>query len=332
MLNIAVGSRDRRRGFTLIELLVVIAIIAVLIALLVPAVQKVREAASRISCRNNLKQIALSSHNYHDTNKVLPPGYLGPVPTASYNGYFGQQWVGVLVYLLPHVEQGNLYKSMFQSGGVPVDYLSITKVYPEWWTFPTLWTGAQTQIKIYQCPADNPYESSTGTGIFLHTYTPGKFVGGYIPNSLGGNLLGRSNYLGCQGYLGRGVPYYQGIYLNRSEFKLSDITNADGTAYTIAFGESLADSATGNRRYSSSWMGGAMISAAGLFTDYSPPAWYQFSSKHAGVVQFAMADGSAHAFRKLTSADDPNRAFYAAFIYLSGWNDGQPVDPSTISD
>src|ERR1700761_5484323 len=112
----------KRSGFTLLELLVVIAVIGILIGLLLPAVQKVRESAARATCQNNLKQLALASHNYHDTNGYLPPqfGWAGGV---SVHGAFGT----LPFHLLPFIEQGPAYEQAKTSGGpVTIPGLGIT--------------------------------------------------------------------------------------------------------------------------------------------------------------------------------------------------------------
>ncbi len=100
-------ARRRLQGFTLIELLVVIAIIAILIALLLPAVQQAREAARRTQCKNNMKQLGLALHNYHDVANCFPPGYTqdNRYPTGGFQGH------SVFYYLLPYIEQTNLYNT-----------------------------------------------------------------------------------------------------------------------------------------------------------------------------------------------------------------------------
>ncbi len=141
-------TKQRRWGFTLIELLVVIAIIGILVALLLPAVQKVRDAAQRTACANSMKQIGLALHNYHDVNGSLPPG-LDPsnTPPGS-NFYFYWSW---MARILPFVEQDNLWRQ--------ADNYARTVNYNPWaGSLPGQPTGnpaLRLPLTVWQCPADN---------------------------------------------------------------------------------------------------------------------------------------------------------------------------------
>lgn len=150
-----VSSKESRRGFTLIELLVVIAIIAVLIALLLPAVQQAREAARRTQCKNNLKQLGLALHNYHDiTTTTFPSGYVGSNPNNATANFSGWGW---MTMLLPQIDQANLY-NIFSS---PTTVPSInTGLYALTLAAATPQT-IQAPLAAFRCPSD-PGAASLG--------------------------------------------------------------------------------------------------------------------------------------------------------------------------
>lgn len=305
-------------AFTIVELLVAIAIIGLLVALLFPAIQAAREAARRMQCSNNLRQLGIAAHSYHSTEREFPPGYLGPWPPVAVPP-MDDQFIGVLAYLLPHMELSSV------GDRIEVE-MDVEKVRSPWWTDGPTWDIAQAKLGIFLCPSDSPDTSRVGTFAGLHTYWDRNaskiwLAGLYISNSQNGNALGKSNYVGCGGGLGMTEhPYwdgYAGVFTNRSQNTMASIL--DGTSHTLMFGEALGGAKGGDRIYSHSWMGsGSLPVAWGLQNqDYN-----RFSSRHPGVILFCFADGSVRAVS--TSIETQT------LIELGGKADAAVADRSSI--
>jgi prepilin-type N-terminal cleavage/methylation domain-containing protein/prepilin-type processing-associated H-X9-DG protein len=329
---------NRRRGFTLIELLVVIAIIAILIALLVPAMQRVREAAQRAQCDNNLKQIALAAHDYHDANKKFPPGVY-QLPFAGAPKYRGAT---LFVHLLPYLEQNGLYSSW--------DFTN-----PLNNTNGGTAARSATVLPVFVCPSDNlpqnPVTDSNGRWYALGSYGGNGGTRSYDPQFATND--------GIFAVIGSGSQTAP----NGAPIRMADVT--DGLSNTVLLGErshydASQDSFAANMSAPNNaainpmnnigfWASSAGRLAAGdvLLSAFAPinyqvPANYAnratlnppvnngndylyyndrrvcaFGSRHPSGANFALADGSV----RFISDSLPT----ATLQLLCIRNDGQPV-------
>jgi prepilin-type N-terminal cleavage/methylation domain-containing protein/prepilin-type processing-associated H-X9-DG protein len=334
-------SSKPRSGFTLIELLVVIAIIAVLIGLLLPAVQKVREAAARMSCSNNLKQLALAVHNYHDANGTLPrngdPARLldshNRGPEGQGTGCCGNatpRWSWI-ARMLPYFEQDNLAKL----GNVPLGNMNTSTA-----NGPDAITTYRTDLKSLTCPSDitNPRLRTNGANLGTAGVTSYKGVSG---DNWGTDFFGvtadvsfstayRNPTTGTARQQ-NGLEWGNGIFWRADirSGKMAITAISDGTSNTYMVGEDMGIYCQWNEWAAPNGSVGTCAIPMNVgnkigdpevgFSTASPnqvnrwPTRYSFRSAHSGGCQFALADGSVRFVR-----DSIPLGTYRAFATRAG--------------
>jgi prepilin-type N-terminal cleavage/methylation domain-containing protein/prepilin-type processing-associated H-X9-DG protein len=273
----------RRRGFTLIELLVVIAIIAVLIALLLPAVQQAREAARRTQCKNNMKQLGLAMHNYHDTFRVFPPGWIAVDPaTNAQSAHEGISGFGWGTMLLPQIDQSPLYNQLNLN-------LAIND--------PANLPHIKTILPAFVCPSDIApeqtweIEEEGSPGTVLAELATANYIAAFGTEE----LHGCENAPGTAPVTAQGQCIGDGTMYHNSRIGVRDIT--DGTSSTIFIGERKTKPKDG---WWSTWSGMVpegeeafqrILGSLDHVPNHPSSHLDDFSSYHVGGSQFLLADG-----------------------------------------
>jgi prepilin-type N-terminal cleavage/methylation domain-containing protein/prepilin-type processing-associated H-X9-DG protein len=285
-------------AFTLIELLVVIAIIAILIGLLLPAVQKVREAAARASCQNNLKQMGLAMNNYHDTYKRIP-GAGGNGTNAGYPNTVPQQWCAQF-QLFPFIEQGNLYN--MATGGNPLNISPLPG--------GTV-TAADVPVKTYLCPARGRTGFCTGGGSSPNIWGP---LTDYALNACGNGTVSVQGYnINVYGFNFNNLPSSPNV-------TMTVITGQNGTANTIYIGEKGIDPSWYTRQETDNWdedlytgaYGGENRYGAQLQVDQAGSDTNDWGSNHTAGAQFVFCDGHV---QMIIWANSNTAALWVALSY-----------------
>jgi prepilin-type N-terminal cleavage/methylation domain-containing protein len=281
-----------RRGFTLIELLVVIAIIAVLIALLLPAVQQAREAARRSQCKNNLKQLGLGLHNFHDTFLKFPPGcapdynslsgtccVTDPSQAGSAQAAWGSSWK---VHLLPYIDQSTVYtKWVFQSSsgysnGSNIQYVN------------------KMNIPVYRCPSSALPEFSpySNTGGYLEQFTSYHGIAGSVATDIATGLNGVSTWVQNQNWSSGGAGYVSanGTLYPNSKTNLRDLT--DGSSNTMIVGEASDNLRDANNN--------VITGGFGAITPQGPHGWTMGANGDTNVPPAYQNGGDNRAFNTIT--------------------------------